>query len=83
MRFASYERSECFVAQRAASYRRSRCFILNDHANTPFEEYMDKEVAISKSDHFYGGVRGTSYDYIVKEDGEIFFVLEMKRTCGA
>ena len=56
---------------------------MNDHANTPFEEYMDKEVAILKSDHFYGGVRGTSYDYIVKEDGEIFFVLEMKRTCGA
>ena len=39
---------------------------------TPFEEYTEKEVVISKFDHFYGGVRGASYDYIVTHDGEIY-----------
>ena len=37
---------------------------------TPYEEYKEKEVIISKFDHFYGGVKGASYDYIITEDGE-------------
>ena len=37
---------------------------------TPYEEYKEKEVIISEFDHFYGGVRGASYDYIITEDGE-------------
>ena len=37
---------------------------------TPYEEYKEKEVIISEFEHFYGGVRGASYDYIITEDGE-------------
>jgi len=37
---------------------------------TPYAEYKEKEVVISKSDHFYGGPKGASYDYIITEDGE-------------
>ena len=37
---------------------------------TPFEEYTEKEVVISKFDHFYGGLKGASYDYIITDDGE-------------
>lgn len=36
---------------------------------TPYEEYMEKEVVILKFDHFYT-VKGSSYDYIITEDGE-------------
>ena len=39
---------------------------------TPYEEYKEKEVVISKFDHFYGGVKGASYDYIITEDGETY-----------
>jgi len=38
---------------------------------TPYEEYQEKEVVISKFDHFYG-VRTSSYDYITTEEGESF-----------
>ena len=41
---------------------------------TPYGEYTEKEVVISKCDHFYGGVRGASYDYIVTEDGEKYII---------
>ena len=41
---------------------------------TPYEEYKEKEVVISKFDHFYGGPKGASYDYIITEDGEKYNV---------
>ena len=37
---------------------------------TPYEKYTEKEVVISKFGHFYGGPKGSSYDYIITEDGE-------------
>ena len=41
---------------------------------TPYEEYKEKEVIISEFDHFYGGLKGASYDYIITEDGEKYNV---------
>ena len=41
---------------------------------TPYEEYEEKEVIISEFDHFYGGPKGSSYDYIITEDGETYNV---------
>ena len=41
---------------------------------TPYEEYKEKEVIISEFDHFYGGPKGASYDYIITEDGEKYSV---------
>ena len=41
---------------------------------TPYEEYKEKEVIISEFDHFYGGPKGASYDYIITEDGEKYNV---------
>lgn len=41
---------------------------------TPYEEYTEKEVVISKFDYHYGGYRGTSYCYIITEDGEKYNV---------
>ena len=42
---------------------------------TPYEEYKEKEVIISEFDHFYGGLKGASYDYIITEDGEKYNVI--------
>ena len=36
---------------------------------TPYEEYMEKEVVILEFDHYYV-VKGSSYDYIITEDGK-------------
>ena len=41
---------------------------------TPYEEYKEKEVVISKFDRYYGGRYGATYDYIITEDGEKYIV---------
>ena len=40
---------------------------------TPYEEYIQKEVVISKFDDFRGA-KGTFYDYIITKDGEEYRV---------
>lgn len=38
--------------------------------STPYEEYVEKEVIISKFDNFHGVRYAASYDYIVTVDGD-------------
>lgn len=48
------------------------CILLPLIPPTPYNEYVEKEVIVSYSDHYSGGVRSASYCYIVSTDGEIY-----------
>lgn len=41
---------------------------------TPYEAHIEKEVIISKFDHFHGVRFAASYDYIITEDGKKYHI---------
>jgi hypothetical protein len=48
------------------------CILLPLIPRTPYSEHFEKEVIVSESDFYFGGVRGASYYYIITTDGEIY-----------